>query len=336
MTHPLITIGVTTYNAQETIERCLLSALSQDWAQVEVLVVDDCSSDQTLDIVDQVSQNFKNIRVFKNLENCGVAVSRNRILDEAQGEFVVFFDDDDVSALNRISVQYSRIVEYETKFAVNAPVICHTARHVIYPHGQRRIEPTMGQMLGRRAPAGPAVARRILLGKPLEDGYGACPTCSQMARLSTYRLVGGFDEQLRRGEDTDFNIRLALAGGHFVGVSQPLVTQMMTSTSEKSLDEEFRNMRILMKKNLALMDEASQSEFCLSWLDEKYAWLAQQPLTAVQELLSLAFRHPLLTMRRLAMSLRNLRLNRAFSRFHTLLQKESHSQVANNGLSRRQ
>lgn len=334
MTYSLITIGVTTYNAEETIERCLLSALSQDWGQVEILIVDDCSYDRTLDIVDRVSQNFENIRVFQNSENCGVAVSRNRILDEAQGEFVVFFDDDDVSAFNRISVQYSRIVEYETKFAIGAPVICHTARHVIYPHSQSRIEPTIGQILGRRAPAGPAVARRILLGEPLEDGYGACATCSQMARLSTYRLVGGFDQQLRRGEDTDFNIRLALAGGHFVGVSQPLVTQMMTLTSDKSLDEEFRNMRILVKKNLALMEKADQSDFCLSWLDVKHAWLAQQPWAFVKKLLSLTFRHPFLTIRRLALSLRNLPLNQAFRRFHTLPQNESQSHVANNGLER--
>ena len=230
MTYPRVTIGITTYNAQESIERCLVSALSQNWENLEIVIVDDCSLDQTLSIVGRISKNFPNIKTFKNSVNHGVAVSRNRILDEARGEFVVFFDDDDASLSDRITAQYDRIIEYERDFAFGAPVICHTARLVNYPSGQSRIEPTMGQMVGRPAPAGSAVARRILLGVPLEDGYGACPCCSQMARLSTYRLVGGFDPQLRRGEDTDFNIRLALAGGHFVGIGQPLVVQSMTLT----------------------------------------------------------------------------------------------------------
>jgi len=122
---------------------------------------------------------------------------------------------------------------------------------------------------------------------------------------------------MRRGEDTDFNIRLAEAGGHFVGIGQPLVTQTMTSTSEKSLAEEYRNMRILMEKHRALMEEAGQYDFCLRWLDAKQAWLTERRAAFVKELSYLAFRHPLLTVRRLALALPNMGTNRAFSRFHT-------------------
>lgn len=297
-------------------ERALRSALAQTWRPIEVVAVDDCSVDGTRAILDHLTEQHPELRVFSNAINSGVAVSRNRILAEAQGEFVVFFDDDDESLPERIAAQFVRIVDYEREFAVGALVICHTARRLIYPQGDVRIEPTMGQTEGRRAPAGPAVAQRILLGTPLKDGYGACPTCSQMARLSTYRALGGFDPALRRGEDTDFSIRLAEAGGHFVGISRPLVIQTMTRTSEKSLTEEYRNMLLLMEKHRPVMDRVGQYDFCRRWIDAKQTWLERRHLAFVLALSLLVLSYPILTCRRLALALPNIGLNRAFSRFH--------------------
>jgi glycosyltransferase involved in cell wall biosynthesis len=312
----LITIGLTTYNAADSVERALASAFTQTWHPFEVVAVDDCSSDGTREILERLAEQRPELRVFGNAVNGGVAVSRNRILEEARGEFVAFFDDDDQSLPERIVEQHARIVAYERSFASGAPVICHTARRLLYPHGEERLEPTMGQIEGKRAPAGPAVAQRILLGAPLEDGYGACPTCSQMARLSTYRLLGGFDPSLRRGEDTDFNIRLAEVGGHFVGIARPLVIQTMTKTSEKSLRDEYGNMRLLIEKHRAIMEREGQYDFCCNWLEAKQAWLERRLMDFVRRLLALGLANPFLTLRRLLLALPNVGLNRAFSRFH--------------------
>ena len=316
MNYPLVTIGFTAFNALDSVRGAVDSALSQSWPHVEIIVVDDCSTDGTFEDLQKLAIEHIEIRVFSNPTNSGVAVSRNRILQEAQGEFVVFFDDDDTSLPDRISKQYERITDYEKSFSEGAPVICHTARKLIYPHGEIRVEQTMGQIEGKRAPSGPAVARRILLGEPLEDGYGACPTCSQMARLSTYKLIGGFDPSFRRGEDTDFNIRLAQAGGHFVGIAEPLVIQNMTKTSEKSLRDEYYYMQRLLHKHREFIEQYGQFDFSLIWLDLKQAWLKNQRLTFVKLLFRLSLAHPVLTMRRLIFSLPNIGLNRAFSRFH--------------------
>lgn len=316
MTLPLVTVGLTTFNSADTVEHALHSALAQTWRPIEVVAVDDCSTDGTREMLDRLAERHPELRVFVNAVNGGVAVSRNRILAEAHGDFVAFFDDDDESLPERIEAQLKRIFDYEREFAGGAPVICHTARRLIYSQGEERVEPTMGQAEGRRAPAGSAVAQRILLGTPLEDGYGACPTCSQMARLSTYRLLGGFDPALRRGEDTDFNIRLAEAGGHFIGVGNPLVIQTMTKTSEKSLAEEYRNLLLLMEKHRSIMERAGQYEFCRQWIDAKQAWLEGRRAAFVLALSSLVLTHPLLTGRRLALALPNIGLNRAFSKFH--------------------
>lgn len=317
MSSPLITVGLTAYNAQDTLAAALSSILAQTWRPLEIVAVDDCSSDVTWELLNDYAQRYPELRIFRNDTNGGVAVSRNRILQEARGEFLAFFDDDDESAPGRIAAQYERITNYECAHAHGQPVICHTARRVIYPEGEARIEATMGQSVGSPAPSGAAVAHRILMGHPLSDGYGACPTCSQMARLSTYRCVNGFDPSLRRGEDTDLNIRLALAGCHFAGIGEPLVTQRMTRTSDKSLAEEHRNMLYMMDKYRALMEEAGEYVFCRGWQDARYAWQTGRRFDFAAQMLGLGLRHPVLTLRRAALALPNFGLNRAFQRFHS-------------------
>jgi glycosyltransferase involved in cell wall biosynthesis len=312
----MVTIGLTTYNAAETVEHAISSALAQTWRPIEIVAVDDCSTDTTKKILNRVASCHPELRVFSNATNAGVGASRNRILEEARGEFIAFFDDDDESLSERIELQLKRILAYESRFANSAPVVCHTARKRVYPDGLERFESSMGQIEDCRGPHGMAVAKRILLGTPLENGYGACPTCSQMARLSTYRFVGGFDPRLRRGEDTDFTIRLALAGGHFVGIGQPLVTQRMTKTPEKSLAEEHRNLLLLIEKHRQLMEREGQYDFCMRWMQARQVWLEGRRVAFVTKLLGLALRHPLLTGRRLIMAFPNIRLNHAFSRFH--------------------
>lgn len=306
MNPPLITIGITAYNAAATVGRAVASALAQQWRPLEIVIVDDCSTDGTYALLEDLAQRHPEMRLFRNPGNLGVAATRNRILAEARGEFIAFFDDDDESLPHRLPAQADRILAYEREFAAGAPVICHTARRLSYPDGSQRIEATMGSNPKVRAPSGRALAERILLGTPLSDAYGACPTCCQMARRETYRQLGGFDPALRRSEDTDFNIRLALEGGHFVGIDQPLVLQTVTKTSEKSLAEEYRNMLLVIRKHRSVAEQAGQYSFCLKWIEGKQAWLTHDFSGFARTMAYLLSAHPLLTVRRLALALRHV------------------------------
>jgi GT2 family glycosyltransferase len=317
LTPPLVTIGLTTFNAADSVERAVASALAQTWRPIEVVAVDDSSTDGTSGVLASLASRHSEIKVYRNQTNGGGAVSYNRVLAEARGEFVAFFDDDDYSLPERVEAQLNRILNYEGKFAAGAPVICHTARRRRYLDGRDRVEPTMGQREGCRAPAGVVVARRILLGTSLANGYGACPTCSQMARLAVYRSLGGFDPQFRRHCDMELNIRLAKAGGHFVGIARPLVVQTMTRTSDKTLAEEYRNTLLLMDKHRDVMDSVGQYGFCRRWVDAKQVWLKGRRTDFALDLLSLSLAHPILTVRRLALAIPNIGLNRALRRFYS-------------------
>lgn len=313
---PLITIGVTTFNAETTIESAIRSATGQTWPHIEIVCVDDCSSDQTLDVLAGLEKKYSNLRVYRNDQNGGVAVTRNRIIREAAGELIAFFDDDDESAPERLTHQYERIVEYEQDFSQGQPVICHTARLQRYPDGSERYAATMGTAMGELAPHGRAVAERILLGRPLKNGYGSMATCSQMARRSVYQDLGLFDESLRRSEDTELNIRLALAGGHFVGIAKPLVTQTMTLTTEKHLTEERSYTLQYIAKHKAFLDEIGIYEFCRRWIDAKFDLVERKKVKFLMRLLKLFICFPVATLKRLYWSLPGMRSNLQFSKFY--------------------
>lgn len=316
MSSPLITIGITAYNAVHTIQQAVDSAFAQTHRPLEVVVVDDASTDGTASILKALAGRHAEIQLLINDTNSGVATSRNRVVAEAKGEFVAFFDDDDVSRPSRLAKQLERVLEYEASFAHGALVICHSAREQIYQDGSRRIERTMGEREGRMAPHGPAVARRILAGAPLEDAYGSCATCSQMARTTTYRALGGFDPMFRRAEDSDLAVRLALAGGHFTGIGEPLVIQTMTKTAEKSLDDEHRWRLALIDKHATIFADPAELQFCRDWIALKHCWLSGRHLAFAAELTRLALRHPRGVGQRLWLAVPNIGSNQALAHFH--------------------
>ena len=82
---PRITIGITAYNAEETIALAVNSALGQTWSDTEIVVVDDCSTDGTADVLSELAKSFDDLRIVRHAENRGVGAARNTILEHATG-----------------------------------------------------------------------------------------------------------------------------------------------------------------------------------------------------------------------------------------------------------
>jgi len=316
---PLITIGVCAFNAQETVARAIKSALAQSWPNIEIVVVDDHSTDDTWAILKQMAINHNVIRVYQNDINGGVAVSRNRIISEAKGAFIGFFDDDDESIPERIELQLQRILTYEKNFPDVSLIVCHAARMQTYPNGDRVLVETIGQIEDKKAPCGEAIARQVLLGEALEGGCSSVATCSQMARLSTYQSVGGFDAYFRRSEDTDFNIALSLLGGCFIGIKTPLVLQTMTPTIEKSVQVEYKYTKKLFYKYQDFIELKGNFPFVIKWIDIKFYFIKNQYFLFAYFLLKLFIAHPILVLKRLKQALPNIQSNKRVS--HLLSKK---------------
>ena len=294
MTVPLVTAAFTAYNAQDTILPALASAMAQDWPALEILVIDDASSDSTPALVETFirdrSEAVRPIRLIRQSHNGGVAQTRNHLITEARGEFIAFFDDDDVSALNRISRQYDRILDVEASVGHDL-ILCHTAREQVFPGGHSHYEATMG-CEGISAPVGADVADRILLGRLSPGVIGSCATCSQMARRSVYIRLGGFDSTLLRCEDTDLNIRCALKGGAFAGVAAPLVRQAMTTGIEKGLLAEFDSYAVLQDKYHDYLASHGWLDFTLRWREVRQDYMQRRKGLFFVRLLSLGLHSP--------------------------------------------
>ena len=90
----LVSIIMPSYNTASFIEETIQSVLNQTYTNWELIIVDDCSTDNT----DEVLENIKDsrIRYFKNDKNSGAAVSRNKALCEARGQWIAYLDSDDL------------------------------------------------------------------------------------------------------------------------------------------------------------------------------------------------------------------------------------------------
>ena len=89
----LVSVIMPSYNTASYIEETVRSVLNQTYTNWELIIVDDCSTDNTDEILDKISDD--RIRIYKNKKNAGAAVSRNRALREAKGRWIAFLDSDD-------------------------------------------------------------------------------------------------------------------------------------------------------------------------------------------------------------------------------------------------
>jgi glycosyltransferase involved in cell wall biosynthesis len=230
----LITIGITCFNAKDTIEKAVRSALAQDWPEKEIVIVDDASADGSREVIKRLAAEHPQVRLVFHPVNRGYAGAVNSIVREARGEFVAIFDDDDESVPERLALQVSRIQAYEAAHRSNL-VLCYSNRNVIKAGFDTPDH--VAEAIGRRAPepSGPAVADFLFgLSKDNVHVWGIFGSCTLMARRRAFLSVGEFDETFRRCAEWDFAVRAAFMDAHFIAVDRPLVTQWKTPSADKA------------------------------------------------------------------------------------------------------
>lgn len=295
MSTSLVTVGLTCFNAQSTIGRAISSALNQDWPNIEVIVIDDCSSDGSINAVNKAIAGDHRARLVKHDQNKGPGGSRNTVIQEAKGEFIAFFDDDDESYTNRISEQIKTLVAYEAE-SRSTLVACYASGGRLYSNGYLKQLPAIGSR-GPNIPKGKRVVDYFLLyRKQTEWFYGSgVPTCALLARASTFAAVGGFDQKLKRVEDVDFAIRLAKMGGHFIGTTESLFLQHATTAVDKSPEENLNAEQRLVKKNKAYLLSIDRYFYALHWPKLRYWHFKRRYGHFALELLGLMMKHPIET-----------------------------------------
>lgn len=111
-----VTIGIPVYNVEKYIRLTMDSALAQTFQNIEFLVLDDCGTDSSMDIVREYQQNHprgKDIRIVRQPQNGGLGRARNRIIEEACGKYLYHLDADDSIAPDAIELLYQQAIRYD-------------------------------------------------------------------------------------------------------------------------------------------------------------------------------------------------------------------------------
>ncbi|GAA4741444.1 glycosyltransferase family 2 protein [Flavisolibacter ginsenosidimutans] len=107
MKKPLISVLIPTYNVEKFVKEAICSVLQQTYQNLEIVVVDDCSTDRTYELLEKLAAQDNRIKLFRNDKNAKIVASLNRALTHATGEFIARMDGDDVSAPDRLEKQYA-------------------------------------------------------------------------------------------------------------------------------------------------------------------------------------------------------------------------------------
>ena len=91
----LVSILVPFYNVEQYIDRCIQSLIDQTYENIEILLIDDCSPDKSLEIAQNYAHNDPRIKILRYEKNRGLGGARNYGLEIATGKYVLFVDSDD-------------------------------------------------------------------------------------------------------------------------------------------------------------------------------------------------------------------------------------------------
>lgn len=201
----LVSVIIPAYNYADFIAEAIDSALQQSHNNIEVIIIDDGSTDNTASIVSSLAKN--DARIFYIYQyNQGLSAARNTGIKNATGEFLVFLDADDVMHAEKIAAHLEHFSQQPT-----VDISYGSSRYFL--SGQP--EKTYASIELNEQDWMPKVSGSAEKVMPVLIVNNIMPVCSVMLRRRVLDVVGNFDTALKSLEDWDYWLRAAAAGCHF-------------------------------------------------------------------------------------------------------------------------
>lgn len=182
-----VSVVLPVYNRENTVQRAVDSVLSQTYSDLELVIVDDCSSDGTVNYIKSLSDN--RIKLVKHRENRGASAARNTGIEHSSGNFISFIDSDDEWNPTKVEKQLDVFRSHGPEVGV---VYCGTTNI-----SKNRSSPGVI----------PSSRGEIFFKQLIRDRIS--PTSAVMVRQEYLSLVDGFDESLPARQDYDLWLRLS-------------------------------------------------------------------------------------------------------------------------------
>ena len=206
----LVSIVTPVYNSEKFISETIESIQSQTYRNWELLLIDDCSKDNSYEIIKNYMQNDDRIKYIKLEKNSGAAVSRNTGIKNAKGRFIAFIDSDDLWEAKKLEIQVKYMLENKLGFSF-------TSYRYIKEDGTRTNKIA-------KAP------NKINYNGLLKNTIIGCSTV-----LIDRNIIGDFTMPLvRRGQDTATWLQLLKKEKYAYGISEALVNYRLVGNSISS------------------------------------------------------------------------------------------------------
>lgn len=198
MMEPLLTVGVINFNQGHFIDKCLDSIRSQDFQDFELFIIDDKSSDDSVQLIESyISQSGLKATLIVNAVNQGICKNLNQLLSIAKGKYFTFIAADDWGDSNRFSDMIEKLESATDEVCTvysDAELVDETG-NLMYPSYLQHFRPDL-----ITPPVGDVFLQLL--------SYNFIPAMATISRTSAIRAVNGFDETLKF-EDFDLWLKLA-------------------------------------------------------------------------------------------------------------------------------
>ncbi len=202
MEKPLVSVIMGIYNVENTLPECIKSILNQTYTNWELIMCDDCSTDNTYQVALDFASKYDNIIVIRNEENKRLAYSLNQCLKHAKGKYVARMDADDICLPNRF--------EKQVEFLENNPeyMVVGSAIIPFDENGERDVR------LIKEYPVARDMKRGVTFFHP-----------TIMMRKEGYDALDGYyvSKRTRKGQDLDLWFRFYAKGFKGYNIQQPLL-----------------------------------------------------------------------------------------------------------------
>lgn len=219
MNKPLVSVIMPAYNAEKYISVAIKSILEQSYQNLELLIIDDCSQDNSLNIMNEFRDS--RIQIIKNTNNLRISLSKNKAIEQANGKYIISMDADDISKPER--------VEKLVAFMENNPEVGLCGSYVELINKNSKL---LGQ---RQHPITDTKIRKFIF-KFSPYTHGA--TC---IRKSVLERTGYYNPEYELVEDRELYFRIGEVS-EFANLSQVLYqlrihSESITSTKQKVMEK---------------------------------------------------------------------------------------------------
>ena len=237
---PKVSVIIPLYNKEKWIEKTLLSVLHQSFTEWEAIIVDDGSTDRSLEVVEAfIEKNPGNWNLIKN-RNAGQCHTRNSGIANAKGEYVAFLDADDIWSRNKLFEQVAILDESSDVSLVISPYIIFSDANKV-DHFRLVIHKNPRKLLNRW------IEMR---------GYGAGTESTGLTRTTLLREIGGFDESLSTSAGLYLTIQLASRGRVAFSNKSLMAYRIHTGQWHSNVEILSKDMAALRARPIRILDKA--------------------------------------------------------------------------------